>query len=199
MRIFEIKINTTKSRFSLWGSYKILTFILGVLMVLLCSCSNDSFNKTEQTIKKMYHKKIIFSNSLVGRVLGRDTTFDISNEKSAKIVIFLDKNGCTPCRMKLSQWKRFISKVNKLNKKIIFIYILASNNTIELDKEFIIHKFKNVVFYDIKNEFAQINNLPDNSIFHTFLLNGNNEIIIVGNPVVNQSIKELYLREIRKL
>ncbi|WP_421917788.1 hypothetical protein [Marinifilum sp.] len=43
----------------------------------------------------------------------------------------------------------------------------------------------------------KLGKLPERNIFHTFLAI-NNKIVIVGNPMHNEKLKELYLRTINK-
>ncbi len=37
-----------------------------------------------------------------------------------------------------------------------------------------------------------------NQRYHTFLLSRKNEVILVGNPLLNSKIRELYISEINK-
>lgn len=34
-------------------------------------------------------------------------------------------------------------------------------------------------------------NIPSESMFHTFLLDENNKVILIGNPMVNKQIEEM--------
>jgi hypothetical protein len=52
------------------------------------------------------------------------------------------------------------------------------------------------VFFDKKNELDKLNNLPTNPLYQCFLLDKNNNVLIIGNPVYNQKIWELYQQTI---
>ena len=55
------------------------------------------------------------------------------------------------------------------------------------------------VFYDIDGSFERLNpHLPKNERFHTFLLDEHNKVILVGSPVDNTRLKNLYFSEIKK-
>jgi hypothetical protein len=54
-------------------------------------------------------------------------------------------------------------------------------------------RFDYPVWIDTEDSFNGTNKLPDNSIFHSFLIDRQNKVAAVGNPFENPKIKELYL------
>ena len=50
------------------------------------------------------------------------------------------------------------------------------------------------VAVDRNNTFGLLNNLPKKVEYHTFLLDSDNRVLAIGNPVLNPKIKELYKR-----
>lgn len=50
---------------------------------------------------------------------------------------------------------------------------------------------------DIEDTFYKANHLSTNEQFHTFLLDGNNRVVAIGNPIHNSKIKDLYLQIIQ--
>ena len=52
------------------------------------------------------------------------------------------------------------------------------------------------LFQDIDRRFGNNNDLPSDPSFRTFLLDSANRVILIGNPVQNPKIKELYIRTI---
>lgn len=53
--------------------------------------------------------------------------------------------------------------------------------------------------YDEEGRFLKYNELPLDSRYHAFLLNQNGEVVLVGNPIGNDKLWELYKQQIRKL
>jgi hypothetical protein len=53
------------------------------------------------------------------------------------------------------------------------------------------------VVFDMHDELNTLNRFPTNQDFQTFLLDENNKVLFIGNPVNNRAIRELYLTEIR--
>ena len=48
------------------------------------------------------------------------------------------------------------------------------------------------IFVDTANVFTESNpNIPSESMYHTFLLDENNNVILVGNPIVNEKIADM--------
>ena len=50
---------------------------------------------------------------------------------------------------------------------------------------------------DENDSFNKLNHFPSDMTFQTFLLNWNNKVLAIGNPIHNPKIRELYIRIIR--
>ena len=56
-------------------------------------------------------------------------------------------------------------------------------------------RFNYPIILDTLGHFAKLNpHLPKNKALHTFLLDENNNVILVGNPLHNKKIKEMFYR-----
>ena len=50
------------------------------------------------------------------------------------------------------------------------------------------------IFVDTANVFMKANaNIPSESMFHTFLLDENNKVVLVGNPMLNNKIEYMMI------
>ena len=58
------------------------------------------------------------------------------------------------------------------------------------------NKFDYPIFYASKNNINKINNFPEQIEYQTFLLNQDNRVLIIGNPIKNEKLWNLYLRTI---
>jgi hypothetical protein len=59
-------------------------------------------------------------------------------------------------------------------------------------------RFHHTVFYDLDGSFERLNpHLPANELFHTFLLNKDNKVVLVGNPIRNEMLWKLYKEQIQ--
>lgn len=56
--------------------------------------------------------------------------------------------------------------------------------------------FLNPIVIDPENAFYRTNNLPPKSEYHCFLLDSENRIIAIGNPVLNPKIRDIFMQYI---
>ena len=88
------------------------------------------------------------------------------------------------------------------NKEIIFpdslnFVIFGKQNTKHLIHQ---SEYKDTFTYpvclDEKDDFNALNRFPGEMTFQSFLLNRENKVIAIGNPVHNPKVKELYLQRL---
>ena len=83
-------------------------------------------------------------------------------------MVFVDSIGCTSCKLQLSRWKEFIRYTDSISQKNIpFLFFF------QFDDQWEIHSLL------IRENFDK-----------------NNKVVVIGNPVHNPNVKELYLEEI---
>lgn len=125
------------------------------------------------------------------QIIGKKIILDDISDSSVSIftiVYYLNHEGCTPCKLQPNRWNHFINMLDSLANVRVF-FILESDSSV-------FNEFDLPIYYDSKNVFFYKNNLPSDPRFHCFLLDENNKVILIGNPVQNPKIKELYLRTI---
>ena len=91
----------------------------------------------------------------------------------------------------LKEWKSIINKFDEKKVKFLF-FIYAENyarfelmNDSEID-------FKYPVIYDYNNDYAIKNEIPDDYLLNTMLVDSTGKIIVVGNPLKSKEILKLY-------
>ena len=57
-------------------------------------------------------------------------------------------------------------------------------------------EFDKPICLDRSDSLNQLNHFPKDIRFQVFLLDKNNKVVVIGNPVHNPNVKELYLEEI---
>lgn len=168
---------------------------------LIYSCSfNSSKNKIASIIKKWENKEIIFPPQLISNFEKQDSTFTLMLNKQYKILHFIDSTGCTPCKLTLFEWNQLLKEFPNKNK-MAFIFIISTKDSVTIAKTNQwkhLHKFIYPIFYDIKNTFNDMNKFNDDPMFQTFLLDKNNKILLIGNPIYNAEIKTLYQNILNK-
>lgn len=60
-------------------------------------------------------------------------------------------------------------------------------------------KFDYPILLDSLGEFERLNpHLPQNKALHTFLLDENNNVLLVGNPLHNKKIEEMFYKVVEE-
>ena len=55
------------------------------------------------------------------------------------------------------------------------------------------YNFTYPVYIDEKDEFNTANKLPSNTLYHQFLLDKNNVVIFIGNPIKSRKIRKAHI------
>lgn len=168
--------------------------ILIFLLISLCACQDTKKERIASLFKEWEQKEIVFPDSLVFTIQGRDTVdYPISGNKY-KIVTYVDSAGCTSCKLRLPQWKGLMQSVDSLNRDSVqFLFFFFPKSGTEIYQVLLANRFKFPVCIDNSDAFNKLNHLPEDARFHTFLLNTDNRVLVVGNPVYSEQIKKMYL------
>lgn len=162
-----------------------------VFFILLVSC--DGSNKDDKiAVAEWVGKNMVIPEQLTFRILDDDIDVDLLMP-DYKIVNYVDSSGCTSCRMKLTSWNEAIDDFKSIQDvDIEFLTIVNSDEINELEHLLEQDNYLHPVAIDSDNTFGISNKLPKNSEYHTFLLDADNKVLAIGNPVLNPKIKKLY-------
>lgn len=157
--------------------------------ILFFSCITRK-EKANSIVKQWIEKEIKFPSSI--NLTRQDSLWKLMINKEIKVLTVVDSNSCTECRLKLYDWRKYIEEIDSINLDITFIFIVHAKDSslIEIIKEK--NKFNYPIFYDYTNKMEQLNHFPKDSRFQTFLLDKNNKVILIGNPIGNSYMWKLY-------
>lgn len=140
----------------------------------------------------------IDTKQMIQTVNGKDSIFRFKKDHILKLVIFTDSTACTPCAMKqMYHWDPFIEKAYKSNHMLQLMFVISpKKNEIDmLNKSLKIAIYDYPIYIDTLSVFERMNpHLPKNKALHTFLLDENNNVILVGNPLHNKRIEEMFYK-----
>ena len=176
----------------------IIKYLLYVIyLYLLSSCQNPAKDHITQLVEEWQGKEVRFpENPVFTRQLSDTVDYRIP-ETEYKVLVYVDSIGCTSCKLQLPQWKEFIAYVDSVSGgKIPFLFFFQSKDNKELRYILKRDNFRLPVCVDSQNEFGKLNRFPSEQMFQTFLLDKDNRVKVIGNPIHNLSVKELYLKEI---
>jgi len=173
--------------------------ILQLISIILFffSCKETDRERITRLVNEWQGKEIQFPKDMVFTKYAVDTVDWQIPESDYKVLIYIDSIGCTSCKLQLDQWERLISQVDSLTKKSVsFIFIFHPKNLKELQYILRGYNFDIPIYADIDDLLNKTNKFPANNNFQTFLLDKDNKVLTVGNPVYNMAVKELYLKQI---
>ena len=179
----------------------ILTYILIVMnkvlymliLFLFCFCTNRENER--QIIKKYYGKRL--DMTWTNEQLYHDT---INNEKDVsfegkKIIVHLDEKQCQQCIANtLSMVKEYnqLLQLKNISATIICIVPLKMQDILNINEE--IEGLSDIVIVsDADNLFLKRNKIERyTNKFHSFLLDDFNRVLLVGDPIHYENIRNLY-------
>lgn len=168
------------------------------ICIFLSSCHPSSKEHIVQLVEEWQGKEVRFPEKPVFTILLRDTVNYQIPESEYKVLVYVDSIGCTSCKLQLPKWKEFIACVDSVSGgQIPFLFFFQSKDNQELRYILRRDNFRLPVCVDSQNEFGKLNQFPSEQMFQTFLLDKDNRVKVIGNPIHNLSVKDLYLREIK--
>lgn len=168
-------------------------------MVLASACS--SRNRTVKNPEDMYGNLMNLPETARWIVEQRDTTVVLGDRP--KIIVYYNEKGCTSCRMtELYSWKMIMEEAGDEKDPVDadFVFIFKSDPRNEEFRQGIgSMEFDHPVMCDPAGEFEANNILPKDELYHVFLLDGDNKIVLSGSPIFNEKLWRLYETEITAL
>ena len=161
------------------------------------SCSNVKKKQVEIWVNEWNNKEICFPAHPVFTRQLTDTVLYRIPKSDYKVVVFVDSVGCVSCKLQLSRWKEFMHEVDSLSDGAVpFVFFFQSKDLRELRYILKCDGFSHPVCIDTDDEFNRLNHFPGEMMFQTFLVDSENRVKVIGNPIHNLSVKELYLKEL---
>ena len=169
--------------------------ILLFVTILLISCKESRQDRIEHLVNEWSGKTIRFPNTMCFTSYSNDTVLvHYTRERLPYTILnYVDTIGCISCKLQLPRWKEMIREIDSMypqrvnclmvfnpQEKRRFIQYLKNN------------QFDSFVYIDEKDSLNFLNNFLQNEHFHTFLLDKDDKIIAIVNPVLKPKIRDLY-------
>lgn len=176
-----------------------LDLIILLLTIFLSACQDKQKEIITLLVKEWQGKQILFPENMVFTRFASDTTNFVIPTSDYKVLVFVDSIGCTSCKLQLSRWKEFIRYTDSISQKNIpFLFFFQFDDQWEIHSLLIRENFDKPICLDRSDGLNQLNHFPKDIRFQVFLLDKNNKVVVIGNPVHNPNVKELYLEEISR-
>ena len=113
-----------------------------------------------------------------------------------KILNYVDSIGCLSCELKLTEWNALYKRLQDKGMSVMPVFIFGFSNNKKFKKEiYSLLRHNAIAFPVVMDSLSQINklnNFPDDRRFQTFLLDKENKVVVIGNPIYNPYIEDLY-------
>lgn len=110
-----------------------------------------------------------------------------------KLIVYTDSTQCSQCALKqMYVWEDFVNLEGRYNDRfrIYFIMQTYSGNTHVLASMFHLTQLNHPIYIDSTSVFTKANpHIPREQMFHVFLLDEKNNVVLVGNPLYNPKIE----------
>ena len=170
---------------------------ISLLLSLLTACKENNKEKFALLVQEWQGKEIVFPQDMAfTRFVTEPVDYRIPDAEY-KVLVYVDSVGCTSCKLQLLKWKELIAHVDSAtNGNVPFIFIFQSKDDRELRYILKCDNFDSPVCIDRNNRFNSSNRFPQDITFQTFLLDKDNKVKVIGNPVHNLAVRDLYLKQI---
>ena len=170
---------------------------ISLLLSLLTACKENNKEKFALLVQEWQGKEIVFPQDMAfTRFVTEPVDYRIPDAEY-KVLVYVDSVGCTSCKLQLLKWKELIAHVDSAtNGNVPFIFIFQSKDDRELRYILKRDNFDRPVCIDRNNRFDELNQFPQDITFQTFLLDKDNKVKVIGNPVHNLAVRDLYLKQI---
>lgn len=187
------------------------TVMRNILIFLLFLCSVAYFvgcmspkDKAENIISAFKEKKVVLPYQNMSCWINDSIQNNRPWEDAKmKLVIYVDSTRCSECTLKtMYMWEDFVKMEEEYNSEfsLVFIFQIKLNTDPKvLASLFRITELNHPMYIDNKNIFSKSNpHVPQESLYHIFLLDENNNVVLVGNPLFNPKIENMLRNEVKK-
>ena len=166
-------------------------------MLLLVSCQNFDKRLINDAVHEWIGKEIIFLDSM--DCVDNHVISKVEVSKNGfKIVNYIDSVGCTPCRLNLTKWKEFIHDLNQVSIDSTLVLMIVSDSRFNVVYQISMwDKFTYPIYIDVADSLNRLNHFSSDERFQTLLLDKDNKVVAIGNPINNPKVKELYFKIIQ--
>ena len=179
---------------------KIIVPFLFLLFLLLIAGCNGCQDRLQKEYSIFLNKEIKLPAFVKGIYKNRDTVYLHQDDVMTRMVVFFDSTTCSSCQVaRIWEWERITSYAKAMKYKFepVFIFAPPKQQEHETVRSLRVQSFSWPVYVDADQSFLSSNEeFPQNKVFHVFLLDKNNKVVLVGDPTFNTKLWEIYKKTI---
>lgn len=178
---------------------KMLLSALTVAAICL-SCTGDKEVKADMELLRS-RPVVLNTDSMRCLVDGRDTAMSLRQD-AMTFVVYTDSSVCSTCRLKnIHLWDDILEEAKAYGDALQFCFIFAPKKEDMRSFELVISTYSPEcpVFVDTTGIIERANrHIPKDEAMHAFLLDGDGDVLLVGSPLENKRVKELFHKVVRE-
>ncbi len=179
----------------------IKNILLALIIILnIYGCKDTHLDN----IKKLTSKEIIIPDSLYmvqqeHKILPQEHFMS----SKYKFISYIDSSKCLSCKLSyMYLWNNFLLLDSLSNGELKFYFIInpKQEDKYNINNLYHLSNFNYPIFIDTARYFVKENpNIPNSSIYHSFLIDSYGKILFIGNPTYTKQLSELFFKTISKL
>lgn len=176
-------------------------FLYIPLLFLISSC-NSTESGLRKNIRKFRECSIVVPNDMLALKGRKEINADeYINKIQPKLIIYYDSLSCNSCQVshlfKLTALYELADSTEAFD--VMTIFSQKAEEYDELMKELMIRNFYYPLFIDVDGSFRKLNqDIPEDTRFHSFLINEDSHPVFIGNPVENYDLWNLFNKKLKR-
>jgi len=176
-------------------NYRFCLFALWLIVLVSCNHANK---KIAQDVKRMMSEPInLCESQLTHYKYGIEMKNPPKRKSMYTQVVFVDSTTCSPCFWKqMPCWQSIIDSVKQHHVDLSFHFVFhVKHRNKKAFIEAMQHDtlFRYPVCLDTAGVFLRQNPIISrNKLLHSFLVDNDNHVVLVGNPMQNSRIREMF-------
>lgn len=168
-----------------------------MLSLLIYGCTKT----LNYQVKKFIGKTIVLDKAMLKEIPGKQENINTITDSLCKIIIYIDSTECSACKISnLNKYNDIYYSALKTKRYIpIMIFSPSSKKVFEVINLLKYSDFHHSIYIDSHHHFSNNNSIPIDKRLHTFLVNKDNKVILLGDPTNNVALWNLYVKTINEL
>lgn len=166
------------------------TCMILFLLPLSCIC------KSQKYVKEWIGREIILPDKLplINATEGDSTNYN--KTKKATVLLVTDSLQCAPCQLKLDSWFELIKQ---FSDDVRFTFVVYPRTKIQMYARCKVIGFNYPLCIDENTALDDNNHFPKDIFYRCFLLDSDNKVLLIGNPMFNEKLLYLYISTIEQI
>ena len=168
-----------------------------LIAVFLFSCNSH----IDSRFRTMVGTTVVVPTSQMKRIKCTKYSGLDDNKSEMFVVNYIDSLGCISCKLtkKRAEEDMFLEKMQADGLNMVYIVDARFYDKDKVEDMMFDYRFEGIVYLDTCNAFLEANpHIPDNKLFHTFVINKEGKVLMVGNPFQNEKMEELFKKVMAK-